>query len=241
MVAWPTPRRRDATELLDEPWVAPLALAENLRDLRRANRYFGGLAVLRRYLLPALAALPREQSVRLLDVATGGADLPLALAAWGRAEGRRLRIVGLDRGAQVLAHARAEAAAEPGLRLLRGDAVALPFPHGSFDYVLCSLSLHHLTPPAAVAALAEMAAVARRALLVVDLERSWAGFLGTWLWSRACTTNRVSRHDGPLSVLRAYTAAEVRALAAAAGLERARVERAPFFRLVLWAEREPPP
>ena len=77
-------------------------------------------------------------------------------------------------------------------------------------------------------------------VLVADLERSRLGYAGTWLWSRACTTNPLTRHDGPLSILRAYTAAELRALAAAAGLPHARVYREPFFRLALVAEWEPP-
>jgi len=239
VIAWPVPPRREASELLDAPRLPARPLAGNLRDLRRANRYFGGLAVLRRYLLPVLAAAPRERPLRLLDVATGGADLPLALLAWARELGRPLTVVGLDAGVQVLAYARQQAGGEPGLRLVRGDAAALPFAPRSFDYALCSLALHHLAPDAAVAALREMAGVVRRGLLVVDLERSWPAYLGTWLWSRACTTNRLSRHDGPLSVLRAYTPAELRALAATAGLAAPRVSRGPCFRLVLWAAREP--
>jgi ubiquinone/menaquinone biosynthesis C-methylase UbiE len=237
--SWPIPRRREASELLDEPYLPPRALAGNLGDLRRANRYFGGLAVLRRQLLPALAAHPSDRPLRLLDVATGGADLPLALLAWASSEGRRLSIVGLDVAAQVLAYAQGQAQDEPGLRLLRGDAAALPFAPRTFDYALCSLALHHLTPSAGVAALREMARVVRHGLLVVDLERSWPAYLGTWLWSRACTTNHLTRHDGPLSVLRAYTPAELRALAASAGLANVRISRGPFFRLVLWATREP--
>ncbi|HZS02596.1 MAG TPA: methyltransferase domain-containing protein [Chloroflexota bacterium] len=239
MDGWPIPRRQEASELLDAPCLPPRALAGNLRDLGRANRYFGGLAVLRRQLLPALAAHPPDRPLRLLDVATGGADLPLALLAWASGEGRRLSIVGLDAGAQVLAYAQAQARGEPRLRLLRGDAAALPLAPRTFDYALCCLALHHLTPPAGIAALREMAAVVRHGLLVVDLERSWPAYLGTWLWSRACTTNHLSRHDGPLSVLRAYTLAELRALAACAGLAQARVSRGPFFRLVLWVTPEP--
>ena len=86
MDGWPIPRRREASELLDEPYLPPRALAGNLGDLRRANRYFGGLAVLRRQLLPALAAHPSERRLRLLDVATGDVRLGLVVV---RADGRR--------------------------------------------------------------------------------------------------------------------------------------------------------
>jgi ubiquinone/menaquinone biosynthesis C-methylase UbiE len=232
-----TPARRAAAELLDAPRIEAAALAGNLDDLRRANRWLGGCALVRRLLWPAIAALAPEEVVRVLDVGTGGADVPRALVAWARREHRRLTVVGLDRSAPVLAYAGARSRDEAAIRLVRAEADALPFGPGSFDYVLCCLTLHHLTPSEAVAALAAWAQVARQAVVVIDLERSWPGYLGTWLWSRACTANPLTRHDGPLSVLRAYTAGELRALASAAGLARAKIYRLPLFRLALVARR----
>jgi ubiquinone/menaquinone biosynthesis C-methylase UbiE len=233
-----TPARRTAAELLDEPCIGASALAGNLDDLHRANRWLGGLALVRRLLWPAIAALPPDETVRVLDVGTGGADVPRTLVAWARRERRRLTVVGLDRSAPVLAYAGARIRGESAVRLVRADADALPFGPGSFDYVLCCLTLHHLAPAEAVAALAGWAQVARRAVVVVDLERSWPGYVGTWLWSRACTANPLTRHDGPLSVLRAYTAGELRALTAAAGLARVEIYRLPLFRLALVARRD---
>src|SRR5436305_1994763 len=84
-------------------------------------------------------------------------------------------------GAPVLAYARARTGEGAAVRLVRADADILPFGPGSFDYVLCCLTLHHLAPAEAVAALAGWARVARRAVVVVDLERSWLGYVGTWL------------------------------------------------------------
>jgi SAM-dependent methyltransferase len=239
MVGRLTPARRETAELLDAPRIQASALAGNLDDLRRANRWLGGLAIVRWLLWPAIASRPAAEPVRVLDVGTGGADVPLALVAWARRERRRLTVVGLDRSAPVLAYARARVRDESAVRLVRGAGDALPFRPRSFDYVLCCLTLHHLAPAEAVAALAAWAGVAHRGVLVADLERSWPGYVGTWLWSRLLTRNALSRHDGPLSVLRAYTAVELRALAAAAGLTGAKVYRLPLFRLalVLWQDR----
>jgi SAM-dependent methyltransferase len=237
MTGWLRPRRREGVELLDSESIDPGALAGNLRDLRRANRYLGGLAIVRRYLWRALAALPVEEPVRVLDVGTGAADVPLALAAWARRAGRRVQIVGLDQQPQVVAYAAEQTRGQPALRLVRGDARALPFPDAAFDFAVCALTLHHLPPPEAVATLAALARVARRGIVVVDLERSWPGYAATWLWSHTCTTNALTRHDAALSVLRAYTAPELRALGAAAGLSAARVHREAGCRLALVAWR----
>jgi ubiquinone/menaquinone biosynthesis C-methylase UbiE len=238
MSGWLRPRRRDAVELLDGARIDARALAGNLRDLRRANRYLGGLALVRRHLWQAIAALPETTLVRVLDVGTGAADVPLALVAWARQQRRQVRVVGLDHQAQVMAYAARHTRGETSIRLVRGDACALPFPDAAFDYAVCALTLHHLPPADAVDVLAALARVARRGVLVADLERSWPGYAATWLWSRACTANPLTRHDGPLSALRAYTAPELQALAAAAGLATARVYREPFFRLALVAWHE---
>ena len=48
--------------------------------------------------------------------------------------------------------------------------------------------------------------------------------------------NRITRNDGPLSVRRSFTPAELLALAERAGLRNARVRRRVAFRLVLEAE-----
>src|SRR5829696_4153827 len=118
MGGWPRPARQSTAERLDAERLPRRALAGNLRDLGRANRYLGGQYLVRRYLWPAIAALPPDEPVRVLDVGTGGADLPLALARWARREGRCLRVLGLDRGATVLAYAAEQTRDEPAIGLV---------------------------------------------------------------------------------------------------------------------------
>src|ERR1700687_474619 len=86
-------RLDDAVELLDGPLDDPVALAGNLRDLRRINRWLGG-AALSSAAIQALAAHRAEMT--LLDVGTGGADIPLALLTWARRNGRRMTVVAID-------------------------------------------------------------------------------------------------------------------------------------------------
>ncbi len=52
--------------------------------------------------------------------------------------------------------------------------------------------------------LRELRRVARLTPLVCDLRRSAVALAATWLWSRT-SRNRLTRHDAPLSVRRAYT------------------------------------
>jgi ubiquinone/menaquinone biosynthesis C-methylase UbiE len=224
-------RLTDVPELLDGPLDDPVALAHNLRDLRRINRWLGG-ARLTAAAIEALAAHRAEVSI--LDVGTGGADIPMALlAADAKARTRRrsLRIVGLDSRQEVLdAAVRAAPAVRTtdGLTMRLGDGRSLPYPDDTFDIVHASLVLHHLDGDDAPALLREMDRVARLGIIVNDLDRSRPAWIGAWLLGHLLTGDRYTRHDAPLSVRRAYRASETVAMLRACGLAPVRTIRGRF-------------
>ncbi len=222
----PLPRAEDAVEMLDQP--APFAdLSQSLADVARLNGLFGGRHITLTHVKRLIADAPCDRAITVLDVGTGGADIPIALARWARRAGRRIRILALDRDAATLAVAGRATARYPEIVFLQGDALALPVRPCSVDVVISALTLHHLEPAAAARYLAEIDTAARTGFVVNDLMRSRAAYAIVWLATRALTRNRMSRHDGPLSVLRAYTPHEVRALCEKAGLFDVRVLRYP--------------
>ena len=212
-------RLAGAAELLDGPLDDPDALRGNLRDLARINRWSGGTAASRRALERLLAGRTVPHS--LLDVGTGGADIPLALLDDARRGGRSLRVTGADSRPEILDAARAidgRLATSDGLELVVTDGRTLPWPDRSFDVVHASLLVHHLEPPEALAFLREAARVARIGVIVNDLVRARHHLVGVRVVLGIGTRNRYTRHDGPLSVRRAYTRMELRALLAGAAL-----------------------
>ncbi len=239
-LGWRPARETARRELLDDA-PAGSALAGNLADLRRANHWFGGRSLVRHYLRPRLRALPRKRRVTLLDIGTGGADLPAAFLTWAAETGHQGWAVGVDPSAGVIETTAAwidiSDRVPPSLVLAQSDGRALPFAAQSFDFVLCALTAHHLDAPGVVALLREMGRVARCAVVVTDLERSWPALAGVWLAAHVAIRSRLTRHDGPLSVRRAYTVAELSALAQQAGLAGAVVRAHTPFRLALSWDR----
>ena len=225
------PRWVESDEWMDAPDLDAATVEWTLRDLRRVNRWLGGAALTLGALETMTRRLPRGSELSVLDVATGAADIPAAIASWARRRGLRARVVASDFNARLLA--RAERA--PGVALAVADARALPFPARSFDVVTCSLALHHLLPDEAPSMLREMARVARRAVVVNDLMRTWLGLAGAWAVSRLFTRNAVTRHDAPLSVRRAYTRREVEGFAERAGLRVVRFRSFLGYRMAMTA------
>ena len=234
----PVPPHSDATELLDAPGTidAPM-LAHNLRDIRRVNRFAGGTTVVVHHLPALLADVSRGTPVTLLDIATGSGDIPRALVHWGKRRGYDLRVLATDVSEDVLAVARRETADEPAITVEACNARSLPYRDSAFDIAICSLALHHFPRADAVCVLAEMHRVARRGIILNDLVRTWPGYVGAWLLGNATTRNRLTRHDAPLSILRAFTPDELAAMAREAGLTNFAITPHLFWRMALVARR----
>jgi len=226
------PPRRETSEFLDTPGQDPQELWGLLQDIRRTNHRFGGRRLILNYLRRLLPALP-ARPLRLLDVATASADIPCAIAAWARASGVAVDITALDMSADILAHAARDTARFSEITLLRGDARVLPFPDRAFDVVICGLAMHHFTFTDGVRVLREIDRVARSAFVVNDIVRSWGAYAGAWLDTRFLSRNRLSRHDGPLSVLRSFTPDELREMVASAWLRDIALHHHPIFRVAL--------
>ncbi len=211
---------------MDSPVDAPDELERNLADIEFANRWLGGTAPLRR-------EVRRSGARTILDVGSGSADIPQALVRDGRRRGVDVRATCLDRSEAMIAIARKRTGGDDRLTFVCADGERLPFGDASFDLVTCSLALHHFEPPAARDLLREMRRVARVAPIVCDLTRSRLGWAATWLYAHAMSRNRLTRHDAPLSVRRAYEPGEAVALARESGWHNPRAHSEPFFRMTL--------
>jgi 2-polyprenyl-3-methyl-5-hydroxy-6-metoxy-1,4-benzoquinol methylase len=229
--------RAAGPELMDQLTADPHELATALHDLRGVNRWLGGWRVLRGCMARMLRRRPRG-TYRVLDVGTGSADLTLRSVRWGRWRGYRLRVLATDAHPRTARFARAHVAAEPDIEVGVADALALPFGDHQFDFVLCSTTLHHFDAAEAVRVLREMERVAARGLVVNDLRRSALALAGARLLAAtAWRASQFTRHDGPLSVRKAFTPGELRALAQQAGLRGVRVRGHVPWRLSLTLDR----
>jgi len=231
-------RATHATELLDAATLDSEALVRNLRDIRRINALLGwttftGSTVLR------TARTAGLRTFSLIDIASGSADIPLAIARRAERTGMAVRILATDISPQIVTIAREQSKGVAAITVESHDALALPFAPGSFDIALCTLALHHFTPEMAVAVLRSMASVGR-CVLVFDVVRDPLAYAGVVALTHLLGMNYMTRHDGPVSVRRAYSAAEVRDLAREAGLRDAWVRVDFPYRLVLTASGDLP-
>nr|WP_297459171.1 methyltransferase domain-containing protein [uncultured Halomonas sp.] len=208
---------------MDEPDVDRQAHFTALRGLGRINR----VSRTAKTLWPSIARIARchqGDSVSVLDIATGGGDVAIALADRAQREGLALNVEACDISRTVLHFATQEAErARASVRFFRLDALS-EAPAARYDIVTCTLFLHHLSDARIVALLKTLAARTNH-LLVSDLLRSRSGYGLAYLGTRLLSASRIVHVDGMRSVRAALTLAEARTLADEAGLGDATFKR----------------
>jgi 2-polyprenyl-3-methyl-5-hydroxy-6-metoxy-1,4-benzoquinol methylase len=227
MAAASLQHRHRIDERMDDPSIDPREHDRALAGLERLNRWSRSHWLLWPWLVDeARTRNARGEALRVLDVATGSGDAPLALARRARAAGLSIEWTLADRSTHVLEVA-ARRAHEAGVavRLVEADLFAGSIAAERHDVVTCSLFLHHCGELEAPRALRAMADAAEHAVLLTDLERSRPGLLLAWAGSRVLTRSPVVHFDAVASVRGAFTLDEARAIADSAGLAGARFER----------------
>lgn len=196
-------------ELMDDPRLDPVEHACALRALARLNAMSRSWAVFYRPLASLARSLGRPVSI--VDIATGGGDVPVALLRRARRDGLRFEVTACDISPVALEHAqRCAHAGGVALRTQQLDVLASDPP--AADVLLCSLFLHHLSDDDVRLVLGKMAAAAGHRVLVSDLRRgAWCTLLVAAV-PRLVTRSRVAHVDALRSARAALSPWEVRDL-----------------------------
>ncbi|TCD05244.1 methyltransferase domain-containing protein [Erythrobacteraceae bacterium CFH 75059] len=218
--------RAFADELMDDPDLPAETYEAVLADLARVNRatwaYRPTLQFLKR-------AVGRRRAFSVLDVGFGQGDMLRRIAAFARARGQAVRLVGVDLNRNSIAAARAATPLHTAIDFRHGDYADLA--GEGWDCIISSLVAHHMNPAQLSAFLRFMDAEAQAGWFVNDLHRhNFAYRAYPWL-ARLLRVHPIVRHDGHVSIARAFRRSDWAAQLDTAGVAGARVRRIFPFRL----------
>lgn len=211
-MAW-IPQRSQAVELLDGLTEHP-ELTANLAEMAWLYRLSGGYRLGWRLLQPFL-----QNHTSLLDLGAGNGQIGRWLQAASQQQSQSLKTFSLDLNYTIVAS---------NQQALVGAGQALPFADQSIDIVFCAQMLHHCSSDQVIVLLREAQRVARRGIIIVDLQRSWLGYWGARLVGLGPLTS-LGKHDGPLSVLRAWRSSEIQSMLQAAGIQHYHIEQTSLY------------
>ncbi len=219
-----TPPRSHEKELIDVEPQSREDLITNLGDMALANRLMGTTSRVVASLGRLASGCATTSTLSWLDVGTGGAEVPLEVIGRADRMGVRLRVIASDVNGEVLLIAKDNLRRCPDAHradapiVVRHDATRIPFETASVDLVTCCNTLHHLARDEAVSLFREVERVSRLGFMVLDVHRSLLTYWASRLLAAFLRHHRLSRHDGPLSVLRSYTRSEMAMLATEAAI-----------------------
>ena len=214
-------------------WMDTVAIPEE--DFARCLGDLATVNLVTRATVPTLAFLrqasrrcPRDRPLRILDVGSGGGDMLRRIGRWGKRRGQALELTGLD----LHPHSTATAvrAGSDLIRYVNGDIFDWSY-GASFDLIISSLFTHHLSDASLVRFLRVMEERSELGWFVNDLHRHPVAYEGFRLMSLAAGWHGFVRHDGAVSVRRAFRVGEWRGYLAAAGIEGAEIRWYFPFRL----------
>jgi SAM-dependent methyltransferase len=231
-------------ELMDDPMLDIAEHRRALNGLRRVNVFSGtAIAIARR--ISEFCEAHQIKSARILDLGCGSGDVAYGVARalpsngqW-HIEGWDISPTAIDFARQLHTNAKALQAlksrnSQCSLSFHQEDVFAAK--NSTFDFVYCSLFLHHFQDGDAIRVLRRMRALAGCGLIVDDLNRSSLGFMLARIGVQILSRSPIVHFDGPQSVRAAFSIDEARMLAQAAGLSRITIEKRWPERWLLSAE-----
>ncbi len=221
-------RRAQLSEWMDEP-CAYEEFRACLLDLMQVNRmlfaYRPTLRWLEQLRQRQFAASGTERKpLHIVDVGSGAGDMLRRIEAWARKSGVPVRLTGIDvnpfaaRAAREFTPADSRSAPASHIDWITCEAFDYQ-PPGEIHLIISSLFTHHLADAEIVRFLAWMERTATRGWFINDLRRSPHSYRLFTLLARVMRWHRFVRHDGPISIQRAFAPADWLAYARQAGLD----------------------
>jgi len=215
-------------EVMDDPGLATGLHEQALVGLNRLNSISRAHQAVWRSIQPLASSA--KAPLRVMDLACGDGELLKSLNRYG---GQRLQLMGVDLSAVAIRRARKRT--PNAIRYRCADVLRLPpLPdHRKPDVVVCCLFAHHLENEGIVRLLEVMKGLARRRVILNDIERSWLGWWSVFVGSRLLTRSPVVHVDSVRSVRASLTRTELLELSRRAGMNNALIRTAVPCRMQL--------
>ena len=233
--------RSGEKELMDDLALDDTALTRNLQELEAVNHWLGA----RTTLIRALEDVSRQhhrlfkgKTVTIADLGCGGGDLLRAVHDWAKAKRLNVELIGIDANPFMVRYAAEQSRMSREIRFETANVLSDAFKTMRFDIVCLNTFCHHLSDADLIKSLKQLETQTSTAIIVNDLHRHWIAYLSIKWISRLLDFSYLAKHDGPLSVLRAFRKRELIDLIELADFDRYRIRWRWAFRweVILWKQ-----
>jgi SAM-dependent methyltransferase len=223
--------RSNQKELLDGINIPRELLFQNLKEFDLINHLLGGYAISLHGIRKLI--MEKDRVYHITDLGCGSGGTMKHIALWARKKGYHVELTGIDKNPDAIDFVKKSCSDFPEIRCNVLDYRDYLNYQAPVDIIHSSLFCHHLDD----AELSELIhAFNQRSLtgfVINDLHRNWLAYYGVKLITLAFKGSRLSRNDGPVSVLRAFKRSEWVALLEKEQIVRYSVQWKPLFRYLV--------
>jgi trans-aconitate methyltransferase len=221
----PFAQRAHLTELMDEP-CGYEDLRACLTDLESVNRTVLAYRPTLRW-LQQFEKFTAE-TLSILDVGFGAGDVLRRVELWVQHTYLTVQLTGIDPNPHCVRAAREFAPPASRIKWLQADVFSYQ-PFAPVDIVISSLFTHHLSDAEIVRFLQWMERTAQRGWFINDLARGPRSYKMFKMLARYMDWHKFVQHDGPVSIMRSFTADDWRNYIKEASLDDVPIEIAPAW------------
>lgn len=196
--------RSSQREIMDDFELQGKELKKTLEDLDKVNKWLGGNKVTLEGVEKVLKSACYAQPVSIMDVGCGNGSLLKEVAEYGRKNGIKMRLLGIDANHHAVELARKNTIDFPEITFQALDIFSEEFRAQKVDLILCNLTLHHFTDAEIKQILRNFVKNAMMGIVINDLHRTRIAY---YLFKAFCTVfidNEIARKDGLTSILRSF-------------------------------------
>ena len=203
---------------MDDPNVDEATLKAALAEVTRVNKYLGGQQVTLEGLRYFFDRFP-QKGYTILDVGCGDGAMLRSIANFARKHSIAVKLIGIDINPKSISLAQKRSQDFPELSFQVQDVFKLNETHLEIDIITSTLTMHHFTDTEILKFLAQFLKLANLGIVINDLQRSTIAYRLFQAYSRVFVRSAMARHDGLISIERAFTKNELLSFTSKLGVQ----------------------
>jgi len=229
-------QRSTAPELMDNPDLAEDELRLALKDISRVNRLLGGNNITINAIRNCIKEHPQKKEWIIVDMGCGDGEMLRLIADALKYSELKIRYIGIDLNEKSIRMGQELSQEYPNMSLESKDILEVTPDYLNCDLLLCTLTMHHFSDDEIPIFLEQFTRLANVAVIINDLERSRLAYGLFNFFSLIFIKTKIAKHDGRVSISRAFKRQELQAFSNSLNLEDSQISWKWAFRY-LWLIR----
>jgi 2-polyprenyl-3-methyl-5-hydroxy-6-metoxy-1,4-benzoquinol methylase len=212
--------RSDQKEIMDDLGGSGKDMDQALRELEIINFLLGGNKVSINGIKKLLQNnAGYKHPIRIADLGCGGGDVMKEMARWGRKNGIKLSLTGIDANPHIIEYASENTKGYPEIRYQAINIFSNEFYEQEFDIIHSCLFTHHFSNEELEVLFKSFKKQAKIGIIINDLHRHWLAYYSIKVITTIASKSAMVKNDGPVSVLRAFSKNELKNILKNSGLD----------------------